>query len=123
MTKEEATKKIKKVIEESTIFDDEVEAFDMAIKALEVLVKLENGAIKKHSGSFIAYNREWLFNGNNLEMEFDLLRKTRDAIVKKGIDSCEICAFASSQNDCYEHNKCNEGIIEWLESEEKNEIP
>ena len=45
--------------------------------------KLENGKIKKHSGSFIAYNREWLFRENNLEMEFDLLRKTRDAKVNK----------------------------------------
>ena len=35
MTKEEAIKKIKKVIEESTIFQDELEAFDMAIEILE----------------------------------------------------------------------------------------
>ena len=35
MTREEAIKKIKKVIEESVIFEDELEAFDMAIKALE----------------------------------------------------------------------------------------
>ena len=34
MTREEAIKKIKKVIEESVIFEDELEAFDMAIKAL-----------------------------------------------------------------------------------------
>lgn len=35
MTREEAIKKIKKVVEESVIFEDELEAFDMAIKALE----------------------------------------------------------------------------------------
>ena len=35
MTREEAIKKIKKVIEESVIFEDELEAFDMAIEALE----------------------------------------------------------------------------------------
>ena len=35
MTREEAIKKIKKVIEESVIFEDELEAFDKAIKALE----------------------------------------------------------------------------------------
>ena len=35
MTREEAIKKIKKVIEESVIFEDELEAFDIAIKALE----------------------------------------------------------------------------------------
>ena len=35
MTRKEAIKKIKKVIEESVIFEDELEAFDMAIKALE----------------------------------------------------------------------------------------
>lgn len=53
------------------------------IKEKESLINgLKNGKIIKHSGSFIAYNREWLFKGNNLEMEFDLLRKTRDAIVK-----------------------------------------
>ena len=34
MTREEAIKKIKKVIEESVIFEDELEAFDIAIKAL-----------------------------------------------------------------------------------------
>ena len=34
MTREEAIKKIKKVIEESVIFEDELEAFDMAIKVL-----------------------------------------------------------------------------------------
>lgn len=34
MTREEAIKKIKKVVEESVIFEDESEAFDMAIKAL-----------------------------------------------------------------------------------------
>ena len=35
MTREEAIKKIKKVVEESVIFEDELEAFDIAIKALE----------------------------------------------------------------------------------------
>lgn len=35
MTREEAIKKIKKVIEEVPIFEGELEAFDMAIKALE----------------------------------------------------------------------------------------
>lgn len=35
MTREEAIKKIKKVVEESVIFEDELEAFDMAIQALE----------------------------------------------------------------------------------------
>ena len=35
MTREEAIKKIKIVVEESVIFEDELEAFDMAIEALE----------------------------------------------------------------------------------------
>ena len=100
--------------------------------------KLENGKIKKHSGSFIAYNREWLFKENNLEMEFDLLRKTRDAKVNKEggrmtnfekikeMNKEEMIDFFFDILHCDEcfldNNKCDDGkcwnvVKKWLESE------
>lgn len=70
MTREEATKKIKKVIEESVIFEDEIEAFDMAIKALEqesVLDKIraEIEAIEDGISSY-HNDRPWIFKDEAL---------------------------------------------------------
>ena len=77
--------------------DDIDQALDIAIDSIQnddLIKRLENGECCKHSSNkVVAYNRDYL--DENLEMEFDILKTTRDTvqaiqIMRKGASDDEV---------------------------------
>jgi hypothetical protein len=71
-----------------------IQALDIAIESLQnddLIKRLENGECCKHSSNkVVAYNRDYL--DENLEMEFDILKNTRDTVqaIRKGASDDEV---------------------------------
>ena len=85
------------------------QALDIAIDSLQnddLIKRLENGECCKHSSNkIVAYNRDYL--DENLEMEFDLLKNTRDTVqaIRKGASDDEVAERLVKVVDPYERKE------------------
>lgn len=131
MNKEQAKNQIKKIIDEqytdlrhwgnvNPTFPQEknkrveeinkhIQALDIAIDSLEnddLIKRLENGECCKHSSNkVVAYNRDYL--DKNLEMEFDILKTTRDTVqaMRKGASDDEVAERLAKVVEPYERKE------------------
>lgn len=86
-----------------------IEFCDIAIDSLQnddLIERLENGECCKHSSNkVVAYNRDYL--DENLEMEFDILKTTRDTVqaMRKGASDDEVAERLAKVVEPYERKE------------------
>ena len=114
MSNERARELLKAIKEEDDIKycnykDRYYKALDIAIESLDnddLIKRLENGECCKHSSNkVVAYNRDYL--DENLEMEFDILKNTRDTVqaIRKGASDDEVAERLAKVVEPYERKE------------------